>query len=91
MRMPRVRIPLLGLMAAVAVAAVVTRHVTDQPKRRQKAIDATARAGGFVQLDGGYKQHQASPRANPTVFATADGSAPGSLMTSRSSASTAHR
>jgi hypothetical protein len=67
MRLPRVRITVLGLMAAVAAAAVATWRATDQPKRREKAIAAARGAGGFVQFDGEHGEHRVVPKPAPST------------------------
>jgi hypothetical protein len=65
MRVPRVRVTVLGLMIAVSAATLAVWRAADQPRRRDKAIDATRRAGGFVQLDGGYLNPRAAPKPAP--------------------------
>ena len=67
MRLPRVRFTVLGLMAAVAGAGVATWRLVDQPIRRERAIAAARRAGGFVQLDGEHQEHRVTPRPAPTA------------------------
>jgi len=55
-----------GLLAVVAAAAVVTWRISEQPRRREKAIDAAKRLGGYVQLDREHVPMLPAPLARPS-------------------------
>ena len=65
MRPPRVRLTVPWLMVTVVAVAVATYCAVDRPKRREWAIAAARRAGGFVQFDDDYRQHRVRSRPAP--------------------------
>src|SRR4051812_8996356 len=66
MRRPSVRMTLARMMVLMAVVALVLWWITDQPRRRGKAISATRRAGGVVQLDDDYRPPVQVPTPRPS-------------------------
>src|SRR5260370_33090392 len=65
MRLPRPRLTVARMMGLVGLMALVAWWLTDQPRRRGKAVATTKRVGGVVQLDDEYQPVIKAPPPAP--------------------------